>query len=169
MAQRSIILSESEYEELKGRGGCFTGCLVTIGFIILLIYGSVFGWEGDKKEKEKANEEVVADEEVVSPDATAVESETPVEYGSGNERLEEPIAEPVVSSEVHEEQTAPVSEQHEDSAPSVEEPASSVEELKVELQEEPQLSRKERRALRRAQKKAEKEERKRREMEEENE
>lgn len=169
MAQHSIILSESEYEELKGRGGCFTGCLVTIGFIILLIYGSVFGLEGDKKEKETVNEEVVADEEVVSPDATAVESETPVEYGSGNERLEEPIAEPVVASEVHEEQTAPVSEQHEDSAPSVEEPASSVEEPKAESQEEPQLSRKERRALRRAQKKAEKEERKRREMEEENE
>jgi len=167
MAQPSIILSESEYEELKGRGGCFTGCLVTIGFIILLIYGSVFGWEGDKKEKETANEEVVADEEVVSPDATDVESETPVEYGSGNERLEEAIAEPVVASEVHEEQTAPVSEQHEDSAPSVEEPASSVEEPKAESQEEPQLSRKERRALRRAQKKAEKEERKRREMEEE--
>ena len=72
MAMRSVILSESEYEELKGRGGCFTGCLVTIGIIILLIYGSVFGWEGDKKEKETANEEVVADEEVVSPDATAV-------------------------------------------------------------------------------------------------
>lgn len=169
MAMRSVILSESEYEELTSKGGCFTGCLVTIGFIILLIYGSVFGWEGDKKEKETANEEVVADEEVVSPDATAIESETPVEYGSGNERLEEPIAEPVVASEVHEEQTAPVSEQHEDSAPSVKEPASSVEELKAELQEEPQLSRKERRALRRAQKKAEKEERKRREMEEENE
>ena len=167
MAQHSIILSESEYEELKGRGGCFTGCLVTIGIIILLIYGGVSGCEGGKKEKDAANEEVVADEEVVSPDATDVESETPMEYGSGNERLEEPIAEPVVASEVHEEQTAPVSEQHEDSAPSVEEPASSVEEPKAESQEEPQLSRKERRALRRAQKKAEKEERKRREMEEE--
>ena len=169
MAQHSIILSESEYEELKGRGGCFTGCLVTIGIIILLIYGSVFGWEGDKKEKDAANKDVVADEEVVSPDATDVESETPVEYGSGNERVEEPIAEPVVASKVHEEQTPPVSEQHEDAAPSVEEPASSVEEPKAESQEEPQLSRKERRALRRAQKKAEKEERKRREMEEENE
>ena len=169
MAQHSIILSESEYEELKGRGGCFTGCLVTIGIIILLIYGSVFGWEGDKKEKETANEEVVADEEVVNPDATDVESETPVEYGSGNERVEEPIVEPVVASEVHEEQPAPASEESEGSAPSVEEPASSVEEPKAESQEEPQLSRKERRALRRAQKKAEKEERKRREMEEENE
>ena len=167
MAQHSIILSESEYEELKGRGGCFTGCLVTIGIIILLIYGSVFGWEGDKKEKETANEEVVADEEVVSPDATAVESETPVEYGSGNERVEEPIVEPVVASEVHEEQPAPASEEFEGSAPSVEEPALSVEEPKAESQEEPQLSRKERRALRRALKKAEKEERKRREMEEE--
>lgn len=169
MAQHSIILSESEYEELKGRGGCFTGCLITIGFIILLIYGSVFGWEGDKKEKETANEEFVADEEVVSPDATAVESETPVEYGSSNERVEEPIAEPVVASEVHEEQPAPASEEFEGSAPSVEEPALLVEEPKAESQEEPQLSRKERRALRRAQKKAEKEERKRREMEEENE
>lgn len=169
MAQHSIILSESEYEELKGRGGCFTGCLVTIGIIILLIYGSVFGWEGDKKEKDAANKDVVADEEVVSPDATTLESETPVEYGSGNERLEEPIAEPVVASEVHEEQPAPASEESEGSAPSVEESVPSVDEPKAESQEEPQLSRKERRALRRAQKKAEKEERKRREMEEENE
>ena len=165
MAQHSIILSESEYEELKGRGGCFTGCLVTIGIIILLIYGSVFGWEGDKKDA--ANEEVVEDEEVVSTDATTLEAETPVEYGSGNERLEEPIAEPVVASEVHEEQPAPASEEFEGSAPSVEESVPSVDEPKAESQEEPQLSRKERRALRRAQKKAEKEERKRREMEEE--
>jgi type IV secretory pathway VirB10-like protein len=167
MAQHSIILSESEYEELKGRGGCFTGCLVTIGIIIMLIYGGVSGCEGD--EKDAANEEVVADEEVVSPDATTLEAETPVEYGSSNERVEEPIVEPVVASEVHEEQPAPASEESEDSAPSVEEPALSVEEPKAESQEEPQLSRKERRALRRAQKKAEKEERKRREMEEENE
>lgn len=169
MAQHSIILSESEYEELKGRGGCFTGCLVTIGIIILLIYGSVFGCEGDKKEKDAANKEVVADEEVVSPDATTLEAETPVEYGSGNERVEEPIVEPVVASEVHEEQPAPTPEQHEDSAPSVEESVPSVDEPKAESQEEPLLSRKERRALRRAQKKAEKEERKRREMEEEKE
>jgi len=167
MAQHSIILSESEYEELKGRGGCFTGCLVTIGIIILLIYGGVSGCEGGKKEKDAANEEVVADEEVVSPDATDVESETPVEYGSGNERLEEAIAEPVVASEVHEKQPAPASEEFEGSAPSVEESVPSVDEPKAESQEEPQLSRKERRALRRAQKKAEKEERKRREMEEE--
>lgn len=167
MAQHSIILSESEYEELKGRGGCFTGCLVTIGIIILLIYGGVSGCEGD--EKDAANEEVVADEEVVSPDATTLEAETPVEYGSGNERVEEPIVEPVVASEVHEEQPAPASEESEDSAPSVEESVPSVDEPKAESQEEPQLSRKERRALRRAQKKAEKEERKRREMEEENE
>jgi type IV secretory pathway VirB10-like protein len=167
MAQHSIILSESEYEELKGRGGCFTGCLVTIGIIIMLIYGGVSGCEGD--EKDAANEEVVADEEVVSPDATTLEAEAPVEYGSSNERVEEPIVEPVVASEVHEEQPAPASEESEDSAPSVEEPALSVEEPKAESQEEPQLSRKERRALRRAQKKAEKEERKRREMEEENE
>lgn len=165
MAQHSIILSESEYEELKGRGGCFTGCLVTIGIIIMLIYGGVSGCEGD--EKETANEEVVADEEVVSPDATTLETETPVEYGSGNERVEEPIVEPVVASEVHEEQPAPASEESEDSAPSVEESVPSVDEPKAESQEEPQLSRKERRALRRAQKKAEKEERKRREMEEE--
>lgn len=165
MAQHSIILSESEYEELKGRGGCFTGSLVTIGIIIMLIYGGVSGCEGD--EKDAANKEVVADEEVVSPDATTLEAETPVEYGSGNERVEEPIVEPVVASEVHEEQPAPVSEQHEYSAPSVVESVPSVDEPKAESQEEPQLSRKERRALRRAQKKAEKEERKRREMEEE--
>lgn len=169
MAQHSIILSESEYEELKGRGGCFTGCLVTIGIIIMLIYGSVFGCEGDKKEKDAANKEVVADEEVVSPNATTLEAETPVEYGSSNERVEEPIVEPVVASEVHEEQPAPASEEFEGSAPSVEESVPSVDEPKAESQEEPQLSRKERRALRRAQKKAEKEERKRREMEEENE
>lgn len=165
MAQHSIILSESEYEELKGRGGCFTGCLVTIGIIIMLIYGGVSGCEGD--EKDAANEEVVADEEVVSPDATTLEAETPVEYGSSNERVEEPIVEPVVASEVYEEQPAPASEESEDSATSVEESVPSVDEPKAESQEEPQLSRKERRALRRAQKKAEKEERKRREMEEE--
>ena len=161
MAQHSIILSESEYEELKGRGGCFTGCLVTIGIIILLIYGSVFGWEGDKKEKETVNEEVVTEEDV--------STETPVENSYGEETVAVPIAEPVVASEVREEQAIPVPDEHEASAIPVGDSTPSVEELKAELQEEPQLSRKERRALRRAQKKAEKEERKRREMEEENE
>lgn len=165
MAQYSVILSESEYEELKNRGGCFTGCLVTIGIIILLMYGGVSGCEGDKKEKDVANEEVVADEEAVSPDATTIDAETTVESGFGDERVAEPIAEPVVVSEEKEELPSLEPEEYEEPAPSVAEPAPSVEEPKAEPQEEQQLSRKERRALRKAQKRAEKEERKRREME----
>lgn len=160
MAQHSVILSESEYEELKGRGGCFTGGLVILGFIILLIYGGVYGFDGDKKEEGTANEEAVA-EEGVSP-------ETPVEHSSGEEIVAKPIAEPVVASEELEEQATPVPDEHEAAVIPAGDSTPSVEELKAEQQEEPQLSRKERRALRRAQKKAEKEERFRREMEEEN-
>ena len=137
------VLSDREYNQMQGGGGCI-GAIV----VIIIIIAAALGKLGDKANQASDNDtEVVKD---ISP-LNSTETST---YNPEEEISTGSSSEPTTSIESISEQegTTPLQEEFDPPVTSTDEESTSV----TESEPERKLSRKERRALRKAQKRAQK-------------